>query len=62
MSPVFVIKQMIVLYLTHHRTARADWRGRFSKVVFSILDPSPKSDLVGIFMTAAAEFGAAASS
>ena len=33
----------------------ADWRGRFSKVVFSILDTTPGSELVGIFKAAAAE-------
>ena len=42
--------------------SRADWKGRFSRVVFSILDSSPKSELVEIFRTAAAEFGAAGAS
>ena len=39
--------------------ARTDWNGRFSKVVFSILDSSPRSDLVETFRTAAAESGVA---
>jgi uncharacterized protein (TIGR02452 family) len=38
--------------------AGADWRGRFSKVVFSILDTTPNSELVGIFKAAAAEVAA----
>jgi uncharacterized protein (TIGR02452 family) len=32
---------------------RADWRGRFSKVVFSILDTTPDSELIRIFKAAA---------
>jgi uncharacterized protein (TIGR02452 family) len=36
----------------------ADWRGRFSKVVFSVLDTAPASELIGIFRAAAAEAGA----
>jgi uncharacterized protein (TIGR02452 family) len=32
--------------------ASANWAGRFSRVVFSILDPSPKLDLIGIFKAA----------
>ena len=37
--------------------ARPDWRGRFSKVVFSVLDSSPKSELVETFSTAATGAG-----
>jgi uncharacterized protein (TIGR02452 family) len=36
----------------------ADWRGRFPKVVFSILDTTPDSELIRIFKAAAAEVGA----
>ncbi len=39
--------------------ARPDWSGRFRKVVFSILDSSPQSDLVETFRTAATESGVA---
>jgi len=37
--------------------ARPEWQGRFSKVVFSILDPSPNADLVETFRAAAAQCG-----
>jgi uncharacterized protein (TIGR02452 family) len=36
---------------------REDWRGRFSKVVFSILDTTPESELIRTFKAAAAEVG-----
>ena len=42
--------------------ARPDWQGRFSKVVFSILDPSPQSELIETFRKAAAEWGLARAS
>lgn len=35
----------------------ADWRGRFSKVIFSILDTTPDSEVMRIFKAAAAEVG-----
>jgi uncharacterized protein (TIGR02452 family) len=37
--------------------ASADWAGRFSRVVFSIIDPSPKLELIGIFKAAATACG-----
>jgi uncharacterized protein (TIGR02452 family) len=35
--------------------ASADWQGRFSKVVFSVLDTAPESELIRIFRAAATE-------